>query len=103
MPGDLIWRLPKSVKMIVEAGTGYNNFDMAALREQHITLTNIPEYSTQRVAHTAIMLMLSLASSLQTQIKMLALGNHANFEQHLMVDHGELNGRTLGVIGYGHI
>lgn len=102
MPGDLIWRLPKSVKMIVEAGTGYN-FDMATLREQHIMLTNIPEYSTQRVVHTAIMLMLSLASSLQTQIKMLALGNHANFEQHLMVDHGELNGKTLGVIGYGHI
>ncbi|MFD0896844.1 NAD(P)-dependent oxidoreductase [Loigolactobacillus binensis] len=103
MPGDLIRQLPESVQMIVEAGTGYNNFDLSALREQHITLTNIPEYSTQRVAHTAIMLMLSLASSMQTQLGMLALGDHANFEQHLLVKHVELNGKTLGVVGYGHI
>lgn len=103
MPGDLIRQLPASVKMIVEAGTGYNNFDAQALRDRHIALTNIPEYSTQRVAHTAIMLMLNLASSMQTQLRMLANGDHANFNQHLMVNHIELNGKTLGVVGYGHI
>jgi glycerate dehydrogenase len=47
--------------------------------------------------------MLSLASSLQKQIRMLAQGNHDNFHKHLMVDHVEVNAKTLGVIGYGNI
>jgi glycerate dehydrogenase len=89
--------------MICEAGTGYNNLDLAAAREKGIVVCNIPAYSSERVAHTAILLILSLASSLQKQIRMLAEGDHDNFHRHLMVDHVEVNGKTLGVIGYGNI
>ena len=101
--GDTIRRFPDSVKMICEAGTGYNNIDLEAAREKGIAVCNIPAYSSERVAHTAILLILSLASSLQKQIRMLAAGNHDNFHTHLMVDHVEVNGKTLGVIGYGNI
>lgn len=103
VPGDIIRRFPASVRMICEAGTGYNNLDVDAAREMNITVCNIPDYSSQRVAHTGILLILSLASSMQKQIRMLAEGNHDNFHKHLMVDHVEVNGKTLGVIGYGHI
>lgn len=103
MPGAVIRQFPTSIKMVCEAGTGYNNYDIEALKEKGIVLTNIPAYSTQRVAHTAIMLMLNLASTMQEQIRMIAAGNHANFNQHLMVSHEELNGKTLGVVGFGHI
>ncbi|MEZ5086345.1 MAG: NAD(P)-dependent oxidoreductase [Tessaracoccus sp.] len=101
--GDVIRRFPASVKMICEAGTGYNNLDLDAAREKGIAVCNIPAYSSERVAHTAILLVLSLASSLQKQIRMLAEGNHDNFHKHLMVDHVEVNGKTLGVVGYGSI
>ena len=101
--GDVIRRFPDSVRMICEAGTGYNNIDLAAAREKGIVVCNIPAYSSERVAHTAILLILSLASSLQKQIRMLAEGDHDNFHRHLMVDHVEVNGKTLGVIGYGNI
>ena len=101
--GDTIRRFPDSVKMICEAGTGYNNIDLEAAREKGIAVCNIPAYSSERVAHTAILLILSLASSLQKQIRMLAAGNHDNFHTHLMVDHVEVNGKTLGVVGYGAI
>lgn len=101
--GDTIRRFPDSVKMICEAGTGYNNLDLDAAREKGIVVANIPAYSSERVAHTAILLILSLASSLQKQIRMLAEGNHDNFHEHLMVDHVEVNGKTLGVVGYGNI
>lgn len=101
--GDIIRKFPDSVKMICEAGTGYNNIDLDAVREKGIIVCNIPAYSSERVAHTAILLILSLASSMQKQIRMLAEGNHDNFHKHLMVDHVELNGKTLGVIGYGNI
>ncbi|WP_024293179.1 2-hydroxyacid dehydrogenase [Lacrimispora indolis] len=101
--GDFIRKFPHSVKMICEAGTGYNNIDLDAVREKGIILCNIPAYSSERVAHTAILMILNLASSMQKQIRMLSEGNHDNFHKHLMVDHVELNGKTLGVIGYGNI
>lgn len=103
LSGEIIRQLPSSVKMICEAGTGYNNIDLAAVREKGIVLCNIPSYSTQRVAHTAILLLLSLASSMGQQIRMLAHGDHSNFRQHLMVNHEEINNKTLGIIGYGNI
>ncbi|TCL60615.1 glycerate dehydrogenase [Kineothrix alysoides] len=101
--GEIIRKFPDSVKMICEAGTGYNNIDLDAVREKGIILCNIPAYSSERVAHTAILLILNLASSMQKQIRMLSECNHDNFHKHLMVDHVELNGKTLGVIGYGNI
>lgn len=101
--GDIIRKFPDSVKMICEAGTGYNNIDLDAVREKGIMLCNIPAYSSKRVTHTAILLILNLASSMQKQLRMLSEGNHDNFHKHLMVDHVELNGKTLGVIGYGNI
>lgn len=103
VPGDIIRKFPDSVKMICEAGTGYNNIDLDAVREKGIILCNIPAYSSERVAHTAILMILNLASSMQKQIRMLSEGNHDNFHKHLMVDHVELNDKTLGVIGYGNI
>lgn len=101
--GDIIRKFPDSVEMICEAGTGYNNIDLDAVREKGIMLCNIPAYSSERVAHTVILFILSLASSMQKQIHMLSKGNHDNFHKHLMVDHVEVNGKTLGVIGYGNI
>ena len=45
--------------LIVEAGTGYNNIDLNAAKERGITVCNIPAYSTERVAHTVIMMILN--------------------------------------------
>ena len=36
-------------------------------------------------------------------MKMLACGNHDNFTGNLQVPHVEVNGKTLGIIGAGHI
>lgn len=101
--GDLIRRFPDSVKLICEAGTGYNNLDLEAARERGITVCNIPAYSTKRVAHTAIMLLLNLSSQMQTQMAMLSHGNHDNFTKNLQVPHVEVNDKTLGIIGAGNI
>ncbi len=101
--GDLIRQFPDSVKLICEAGTGYNNLDLAAAKEKGIMVCNIPAYSTQRVAQTAIMLILNLSSAMQVQMAMLAKGNHDNFTKNLQVPHVEVNDKTLGIIGAGHI
>ena len=100
---DLLSQFPDTVKLIVEAGTGYNNIDLNAAKERGITVCNIPAYSTERVAHTVIMMILNFASTMQKQIAMLAKGDRSNFTKHLQVSHTEVNGKTLGVVGAGHI
>ena len=103
VPAEMIAAFPASVKLICEAGTGYNNIAIDAARQKGITVCNVPAYSSQRVAHTAVMLMLNLSSSMQTQIRMLAKGDRTNFTKYLQVPHVELNGKTLGVVGCGNI
>ena len=100
---DLLSEFPDTVKLIVEAGTGYNNINLDAAKERGITVCNIPAYSTERVAHTVIMMILNFASTMQKQIGMLAKGDRSNFTKYLQVSHTEVNGKTLGVVGAGHI
>ncbi|MFC2820559.1 MAG: 2-hydroxyacid dehydrogenase [Veillonella sp.] len=100
---DLLSQFPDLVKLIVEAGTGYNNIDLDVARAKGITVCNIPAYSTERVAHTVIMMLLNFSSTMQQQIGMLAKGDRSNFTKYLQVSHTEVNGKTLGVIGAGHI
>ena len=100
---DLLSQFPDTVELIVEAGTGYNNIDLDAAKKKGITVSNIPAYSTERVAHTVIMMILNFASTMQQQIGMLARGDRSNFKKYLQVSHTEVNGKTLGVVGAGHI
>ena len=100
---ELLSQFPDTVELIVEAGTGYNNIDLDAAKKKGITVCNIPAYSTERVAHTVIMMILNFASTMQQQIGMLAKGNRSNFTKYLQVSHTEVNGKTLGVVGAGHI
>ena len=100
---ELLSQFPDTVELIVEAGTGYNNIDFDAAKKKGITVCNIPAYSTERVAHTVIMIILNFASTMQQQIGMLAKGNRSNFTKYLQVSHTEVNGKTLGVVGAGHI
>lgn len=96
---DLISQFPPCVKLICEAGTGYNNIDIIAAREKNIAVCNVPSYSTEAVAQLVITFILNLSSSLIQQQIMLAQQNFDNFTKHLQVPHFELQNKTLGVIG----
>ncbi len=100
---ELIHCFPASVRLICEAGTGYNNIDIAAARSRGIGVCNVPSYSTDAVAQLAITFMLNLSASLVQQQTMLRRGNQDNFYKSLQLPHFELNGKTLGVIGFGEI
>ncbi|MCI8478228.1 MAG: D-2-hydroxyacid dehydrogenase [Oscillospiraceae bacterium] len=95
--------MPECVRLICEAGTGYNNIPLEAAKANHIMVCNIPSYSSHRVAHTAIMLLLALSSNMQKQQAMLVRGDHSNFTKALQVGHTEVNGKILGIVGAGAI
>lgn len=100
---DLIAQFPSSVRLICEAGTGYNNIDLKAAKEKNITVCNIPGYSSEAVAQLALTFILTLSSSLMTQQNMLQHKNYDNFTKYLNVPHMEVLGKTLGLIGSGGI
>eukprot|EP00808_Paulinella_micropora_P018919 g17644.t1 len=96
-------RLPSSVKLIVEAGTGFNNIDVAEATRRDITVCNVPAYSTDAVAQLAITFVLDLSASISLQAKMLARGDRANFHSWKLPLF-ELSGKTLGLVcGTGSI
>lgn len=100
---DLIEKFPSCVKLICEAGTGYNNIDVTAAKERNISVCNIPGYSTEAVAQLVITFMLSLSSSLASQLRMIENKNYDNFTKCLQVPHLEIQDKILGVIGAGAI
>lgn len=100
--GDLINKFPDSVELICEAGTGYNNIDIAAAKEKNISVCNLPGYSTEGVAQLVIGFILDLSSSVSIQQNMIRQGNFNNFTK-LVVPHYEVQEKTLGVIGSGSI
>ena len=100
---DVISQFPDSVKLICEAGTGYNNIDIVAAREKGISVCNIPSYSTVAVAQLAMTFVMNLSASLPQQQSMLGRKDFSNFTKFLQVPHFEVAGKTLGVIGAGAI
>ena len=65
---------------------------LIAARKKGTTVCNILAYSTERVARTAIMMILNLSSAMQVQMKMLACGNHDNFTRNLQVPLNAVSG-----------
>lgn len=100
---NIIMSLPSSVKLICEAGTGYNNIDINACFERGIKVCNVPGYSTNTVALFTMMLILNLSTSYHIQKKMLDNDDYSNFSDNLGVIHSEIDEKTLGIIGMGKI
>ncbi len=100
---DLIENFPPSVKLICEAGTGYNNIDIESAKERNISVCNVPGYSSEGVAQLVITFILNLTSSLSAQQRMIENKNFDNFTKYLKVPHFEIQNKTLGVIGAGAI
>lgn len=95
----------KKLKLITILATGYNVVDINAARELGITVCNVPYYSTNSVAQLTFAFILEFANKLSLHTQSVARGdwqNCADFAYTLDALH-ELNGKTLGIIGYGSI
>ncbi|EPH60300.1 MULTISPECIES: D-2-hydroxyacid dehydrogenase [Enterococcus] len=85
--------------------TGYNVVDFAAAKEQGITVTNIPSYSTNAVAQATFALLLEVTNQVGHHNRSVHQGDwqtskdFSYWQTPLM----ELAGKTIGLIGYGAI
>ncbi len=85
--------------------TGYNVVDVAAATEKGVTVTNVPDYSTDSVAQTAIALLLEYCQRVGHHAQTIRDGRWTHSPDFTYHDTPlvELHGKTLGVVGYGHI
>jgi glycerate dehydrogenase len=95
--------LPR-LKLICVAATGVNNIDLDAARRRGIAVANVPGYSTATVAEHAVLFLLALSHRLIEHHES-ALSRWSRSGRFALLDHpfGDLKGKTLGIVGYGHI
>lgn len=93
------------VKYIGLFATGYNNIDIEYAKKNGITVCNAPGYSTESVAQHTIALLIALCNRVGEYNKTVEKGDwikSATFS-YFPIPLLELNGKTLGIIGYGSI
>jgi glycerate dehydrogenase len=99
LPASAFARFPPSVRLLCEAGTGYNNLPVREARERGVLVCNIPTYSTEAVAHMAITYLMNFSVSMFQQQAMLLNNDRANFTGPFTLPLREINGKTLGLVG----
>ncbi len=87
------------LKVIGRAGVGVDNIDLDAAKKHNITVVNAPLSTTLAVAELTFGLLLALAREIPRADAAMKQGKWLKKE----LEGVELNGKTLGVIGFGRI
>ena len=102
---EKVLKMAPNIKYIGVTATGYNIVDTNAARKAGIPVTNIPTYGTDAVAQFTFALLLEITSQVGLHNKLVHEGRWSSnpdftfWAKPLM----ELNGKTLGLIGFGNI
>ena len=89
----------EKLKVVGRAGAGIDNIDVEAAKEKGVKVLNTPEAPAIAVAELTIGLLLSLARQIPRANSSMKEGRWAKKEFRGW----QLNGKTFGVIGLGHI
>lgn len=90
----------RRLRLIVRAGVGTDNIDLAAAAAREIEVLNTPEAPTASVAELALGHLLALARRIPQADAALKSGRWSKKE---FADGIELEGKTLGIVGVGRI
>ncbi len=89
----------KKLKLIIRAGVGLDNIDLAYAKALGIQVRNTPKASTNAVAELVLLYMLLMSRNIITANQQMHQGIWD--KSHFMGS--ELSGKTLGIIGLGKI
>lgn len=95
----------ETVKYVGLLSTGVNAIDCEAAREQGITVSNVPAYSTMSVAQHIFALLLSVTNGVSEHNSAVQKGKWIASEQFCFYETPltELLGKTFGIVGMGSI
>ena len=101
---EIIAQLP-SLKFVGTLATGFNQIDGVALRKRGIPLSNIPSYSTNAVAQMVFAYILESVNRVSEYTASVKAGDWQSCKDFCYWNRPlfELDGKTLGIIGFGKI
>ncbi|WP_276778892.1 D-2-hydroxyacid dehydrogenase [Treponema succinifaciens] len=101
---EILDKCPK-LKYIGVQATGYNVIDLEACKRHNITVTNVPSYSTAGVAQLVFAFISEFTCHTQLHSDSVMSGEWTNCPDfcYWKVPLIELEGKTLGIFGYGSI
>ena len=104
MDREMMALLPR-LKYIGVLATGYNVVNIEAARERDIIVTNVPAYSTESVAQTVFAHLLTVTNRTEHYAEQNRQGRWAENRDFCYWDTEltELAGKTMGIVGLGHI
>ena len=104
MPREVFERCT-NIRFVGVLATGYNVVDVDAAREKGIPVTNIPTYGTASVGQFAIALLLEICHHIGHHNQAVHEGKWEHNPDWCFWDYPliELDGKTMGIIGYGRI
>lgn len=104
LTADILRQLP-DLKYVGVLATGFNVVDCKVARELGIIVTNIPAYSTMSVAQNVFALILEITNQVGHFTRKNRDGRWAEGPDFCWWDSPltELAGKSLGIIGFGHI
>ena len=88
------------LRVISRTGIGVDGVDLAAASERGIVVCNAPDAPTISTAEHALALLLAVAKNLAKAAAELRRGSRSFYAGHRGI---ELQGKTLGLVGYGRI
>ncbi|MDX1755347.1 MAG: D-2-hydroxyacid dehydrogenase [Marinobacter sp.] len=93
------------LKLVAVVATGVNNIDLEAARDHGVRVVNVVKYGRSTVAQHTMALMLALATRLLDYHRDVQAGKWAASDMFCLMGHRiiELEGRTLGIVGYGDL
>ncbi|MCL4363760.1 hydroxyacid dehydrogenase [Patescibacteria group bacterium] len=89
----------KNLLIIGRVGSGLDNIDTVTAKKQKIKVVNAPDGNTDAVVELTVALMLSLLRNLGQAYTSMSKGLWLKKE----LRGKELGGKTIGIVGYGHI
>lgn len=89
----------KNLKVIGRAGSGVDNIDVETAKKAGIAVVNAPEGNTNAVVELTFGLIISLLRKLNQAYRSMQEGLW--LKKELIGE--ELSGKTVGIVGYGHI
>ena len=94
-----------NLKFIGVLATGYNVVDVAAAKERGIPVCNVPTYGTAAVGQFAIAMLLEICHHVAHHSEAVHEGRWSNNLDWCFWDYPliELEGKTMGIIGFGRI
>lgn len=101
---EIVERCP-NLRYIGVLATGFNVIDTVACRERGIIVTNIPSYSTNAVAQHVFSFILHFTNQVDSHSVSVHNGGWISNPDfcYWLSPLTELNGKTLGIYGFGHI